>query len=75
LLDLDAGRAMDSGSTEIVVDCGFSRIYSDGRVERFAGMETVPAGLDADTGVFFSKTCLARASLREIRVGTNTFVR
>ncbi|XP_066394449.1 2-hydroxyisoflavanone dehydratase-like isoform X2 [Miscanthus floridulus] len=42
---------MDSGSTEIVVDCGFFRIYSDGRVERFAGMETVPAGFDADTGV------------------------
>jgi len=33
------------------VDCGFFRIYSDGRVERFAGMETVPAGFDADTGV------------------------
>ncbi|XP_066399556.1 tuliposide A-converting enzyme 1, chloroplastic-like [Miscanthus floridulus] len=42
---------MDSGSAEIVVDCGVFRIYSDGRVERFAGMETVPAGFDADTGV------------------------
>ena len=51
MLELDAGGAMDSGSTEIVVDCGFFRIYSDGRVERFAGTETVPAGFDADTGV------------------------
>lgn len=42
---------MDPGSAEIVFDCDFFRIYSDGRVERFAGMETVPAGFDADTGV------------------------
>uniref|UniRef100_A0A0A9E2D5 Alpha/beta hydrolase fold-3 domain-containing protein n=1 Tax=Arundo donax TaxID=35708 RepID=A0A0A9E2D5_ARUDO len=43
--------AMDSGSTEVVFECDRFRLYSDGRVERTGGMDTVPAGFDADTGV------------------------
>ncbi|GJN13194.1 hypothetical protein PR202_ga31538 [Eleusine coracana subsp. coracana] len=43
---------MDSGSTEMVFDCECFTLYKDGRVERVVGTEdTVPAGLDADTGV------------------------
>jgi acetyl esterase/lipase len=40
---------MDFGSTEIVFECGYFRLYKGGRV---VGTEdTVPAGFDADTGV------------------------
>ncbi|WVZ65187.1 hypothetical protein U9M48_014596 [Paspalum notatum var. saurae] len=42
---------MGSATTEIVFDCDLFRIYSDGRVQRDAGMQTVPAGVDAATGV------------------------
>uniref|UniRef100_A0ACD5YFM5 Uncharacterized protein n=1 Tax=Avena sativa TaxID=4498 RepID=A0ACD5YFM5_AVESA len=42
---------MDSGSTEILLDAGCFRIYKDGHVDRLSGMDTVPAGFDADTGV------------------------
>ncbi|KAK3130230.1 hypothetical protein QOZ80_6BG0490690 [Eleusine coracana subsp. coracana] len=43
---------MGSGSTEVVFDCEFFRLYKGGRVERFAGTDaTVPAGFDAGTGV------------------------
>ncbi|KAM0877120.1 hypothetical protein ACQ4PT_035714 [Festuca glaucescens] len=42
---------MDSGSTEIVVDAGCFRLYKDGHIDRLSGMDTVPAGFDADTGV------------------------
>ncbi|CAN6196178.1 unnamed protein product [Urochloa humidicola] len=44
--------AMDSSSAEIVFECAFFRLYSDGQVERTGGMmNTVPAGFDAATGV------------------------
>ncbi|CAN6224678.1 unnamed protein product [Urochloa humidicola] len=43
--------AMDSSSAEVVIDCGCFRLYSDGHVERTGGMDTVPAGFDAATGV------------------------
>ncbi|CAN6217910.1 unnamed protein product [Urochloa humidicola] len=43
--------AMDSSSAEVVIDFGCFRLYSDGRVERTGGMDTVPAGFDAATGV------------------------
>ncbi|RCV11959.1 hypothetical protein SETIT_2G229000v2 [Setaria italica] len=42
---------MDSGSVEVVFECDCFRLYSDGHVERTGGMETVPAGFDAATGV------------------------
>nr|CAB3457236.1 unnamed protein product [Digitaria exilis] len=42
---------MDSGRAEVVFECGDFRLYSDGHVERTGGMEFVPAGFDADTGV------------------------
>ncbi|KAM0885069.1 hypothetical protein ACQ4PT_030587 [Festuca glaucescens] len=42
---------MDSGSTEIVVDAGCFRLYKDGHIDRLSGMDTVPAGFDAGTGV------------------------
>ncbi|KAM0892247.1 hypothetical protein ACQ4PT_025871 [Festuca glaucescens] len=42
---------MDSASTEIVVDAGCFRLYKDGHIDRLSGMDRVPAGFDADTGV------------------------
>ncbi|XP_062198768.1 probable carboxylesterase 3 [Phragmites australis] len=42
---------MDSGSTEIVFECDSFRLHSDGHAERTGGMDRVPAGFDADTGV------------------------
>jgi acetyl esterase/lipase len=42
---------MDFRSAEITFDCPCFRLYSDGHIERTAGMETVPAGFDAATGV------------------------
>ena len=43
---------MDPNSTEIAHDFpGFLRIYKDGRIERFMGTETTPAGTDRQTGV------------------------
>ncbi|XP_051188058.1 tuliposide A-converting enzyme b2, amyloplastic-like [Lolium perenne] len=42
---------MDSGSAEIVIDAGCFRLYKDGHIDRLSGMDTVPAGFDADTGV------------------------
>ncbi|KAL6655456.1 hypothetical protein ACP70R_006282 [Stipagrostis hirtigluma subsp. patula] len=42
---------MDSGGTEVVFESDYFRLYSDGHVERTGGMDTVPAGFDADTGV------------------------
>ncbi|XP_047049517.1 tuliposide A-converting enzyme b3, amyloplastic-like [Lolium rigidum] len=42
---------MDSGRTEIVVDARYFRLYKDGHIDRLSGMDTVPAGFDADTGV------------------------
>ncbi|CAL5064053.1 unnamed protein product [Urochloa decumbens] len=43
--------AMDSRSAEAVFECDCFRLYSDGHVERTGGMDTVPAGFDAATGV------------------------
>ncbi|KAL6655454.1 hypothetical protein ACP70R_006280 [Stipagrostis hirtigluma subsp. patula] len=42
---------MDSGSTEVVFEAGGIRLYKDGHAERTCGMDTVPAGFDAHTGV------------------------
>jgi hypothetical protein len=42
---------MDSRSTEVLVDEGCFRLYKDGHIDRLGGMDTVPAGVDADTGV------------------------
>ena len=42
---------MDSASAEVAFECGCFVLYGDGRVERTGGMDTVPAGFDADTGV------------------------
>ncbi|CAL5088029.1 unnamed protein product [Urochloa decumbens] len=42
---------MDSSNAEIAFECGFFRLYSDGKVERTGGMNTVPASFDAATGV------------------------
>ncbi|CAL5081759.1 unnamed protein product [Urochloa decumbens] len=45
---------MDSSSGNAVVivfECDCFRLYSDGHVERTGGMDTVPAGFDAATGV------------------------
>lgn len=47
---LESGQ-MDSGSTEVLVDAGSFRLYNDGHVERLDGVDHVPAGFDADTGV------------------------
>lgn len=43
--------AMDSASAEVAFECGCFLLYGDGRVERTSGMDTVPAGYDAGTGV------------------------
>ncbi|KAG0543976.1 hypothetical protein BDA96_02G235600 [Sorghum bicolor] len=42
---------MDSSSAEVIFESLFFRLFSDGHVERTGGMDTVPAGFDADTGV------------------------
>ncbi|RLN34572.1 tuliposide A-converting enzyme b1, amyloplastic-like [Panicum miliaceum] len=42
---------MDSASSEVAFECGCFLLHSDGRVERTGGVDTVPAGFDADTGV------------------------
>nr|CAB3453579.1 unnamed protein product [Digitaria exilis] len=42
---------MDPSPAEIVFECGHFRLHSDGHVERTGGMEFVPAGFDANTGV------------------------
>ncbi|KAL6846463.1 hypothetical protein ACP4OV_023911 [Aristida adscensionis] len=42
---------MDSGGAEIVFESSDFRLYEDGQVERTGGMDTTPAGFDADTGV------------------------
>lgn len=38
-------------SSEIILDTPFFRIYSDRRIDRIMGTETVPAGFDPTTGV------------------------
>ncbi|KAJ1289983.1 hypothetical protein BS78_02G206800 [Paspalum vaginatum] len=38
-------------SSDILIDTPFFRIYSDRRIDRLVGTETVPAGFDATTGV------------------------
>lgn len=38
-------------SSEIILDTPYFRIYSDRRIDRLMGTETVPAGFDPSTGV------------------------
>nr|ACG31893.1 gibberellin receptor GID1L2 [Zea mays] len=42
---------MDPPSSDIVVDTPYFRIYSDRRIDRLVGTDTVPAGFDPTTGV------------------------
>ncbi|XP_052200929.1 probable carboxylesterase 2 [Diospyros lotus] len=44
---------MDSGKGEVAQEVlPYLRVYKDGTVERLAGIEVAPAGLDPETGVF-----------------------
>nr|GMC85429.1 probable carboxylesterase 12 [Ipomoea batatas] len=40
-----------ANSADVLYDFSIMRVYTDGRVERLAGKDVVPAGLDAETGV------------------------
>uniref|UniRef100_A0ACD5XVN3 Uncharacterized protein n=1 Tax=Avena sativa TaxID=4498 RepID=A0ACD5XVN3_AVESA len=59
---------MDSGSTEILLDAGCFRLYKDGHVDRLSGMDTVPAGFDADTGVISKDVVIDAATGVSVRL-------
>ncbi|XVF67603.1 hypothetical protein PTKIN_Ptkin10aG0134600 [Pterospermum kingtungense] len=49
---------MESSSSEVAIDVApFLRVYKDGRLERIAGTEVVPPGLDPKTNVESKDVC------------------
>ncbi|CAM0951666.1 unnamed protein product [Alopecurus aequalis] len=59
---------MDSGSTEVLVETNCFRLYKDGHVDRLRGMDTVPAGFDADTGVTSKDVVIDAATGVSVRI-------